>query len=155
MQIHQAEASADVGLRSPHRLSGFISAIVHAINADKPWNRGALNRLHASRKIWQRDAEQRRGTVKSAKLSFFTQCVQKHLVGLLLPHKGASKSPSSSLVSKWFFFHSWWAWSSSNSWLWYWKKKWNRRFWTWDIKMCFNILRHTFPCNPHSYLFYP
>lgn len=77
MQIHQTEASADVGLRSPHRLSGFISAIVHAIDADKPWNRGALNRLRASRKIWQRDAE-RRGNSKVCQTVFlYPMCTEQ------------------------------------------------------------------------------
>lgn len=63
MQDNHTEASADVALQSPHRLSGFNSTIIHTIDTDVTRTRRALcGLLTSSQKIWLQDPGRRRNS---------------------------------------------------------------------------------------------
>lgn len=72
-QNNHTESSADVGLQSPHRLSGFNSTIIHTIDTDVTRRRKALSGLHASsQKVWLTDPRWR-GKSKVRQTSFLIQ----------------------------------------------------------------------------------
>lgn len=79
-QKNHTEASADVGLQSPHRLSGFNSTIIHTIDTDVTCSTKALSGLHASsEKVWLTDNGWR-GKSKVRQTAFLIQYVQKKLL---------------------------------------------------------------------------